>query len=329
MKLVIAEKPSVANTIAEVLGVKNKSDGYIECGSYIVSWCVGHLVGLAVPEAYGSKYAEKPWTFENLPIIPDDWKFVVNSSTKAQFIKLRELINRADITEIICATDAGREGECIFRYVYNLIGCSKPVKRLWTSSLEESAIRRGFEELKSDSEYDDLFAAGFARAKADWLVGFNATRLFSVRYSTPLSIGRVQTPTLAMIVERNHKVTNFIKEKYYTVDLDCGNGLIACSERIDDCNLAKSLKELVNGHPAKVTLAERKTKTVNPPKLYDLTSLQRDANRLYGFTAQQTLDCTQALYEKKLCSYPRTDSQYITDDMYSTAEKMIDIVYKV
>lgn len=329
MKLVIAEKPSVANTIADVLGVTTQSDGYIECGSYLVSWCVGHLVGLAMPEAYGSKYAEKPWTFNNLPIIPDDWKLVANSSTKAQFIKLKELMNRADVTEIICATDAGREGECIFRYVYNLIGCSKPVKRLWTSSLEESAIRRGFEELKSDSEYDNLFAAGFARAKADWLVGFNATRLFSVRYSTPLSIGRVQTPTLAMIVERNHKVTNFIKEKYYTVDLDCGDGLIACSERIDDCTLAERLKELVNGQPAKVTLAERKTKTVNPPKLYDLTSLQRDANRLYGFTAQQTLDCTQALYEKKLCSYPRTDSQYITEDMYDTAENMIDIVYKI
>lgn len=329
MKLVIAEKPSVANTIAEVLGVTNQLDGYIECEGYLVSWCVGHLVGLAMPEAYGSRYGDKPWSFNNLPIIPDDWKLVANSSTKSQFIKLKELMSRADITEIICATDAGREGECIFRYVYNLIGSSKPVKRLWTSSLEESAIRRGFKELKSDSEFDNLFAAGFARAKADWLVGMNATRIFSIRYSTPLSIGRVQTPTLAMIVERNHSVTNFIKEKYYTVDLDCGNGLIASSERIDDCKLAELIKEAVNGQPAKVTLVERKTKTVNPPKLYDLTTLQRDANRSYGFTAQQTLDCVQALYEKKLCSYPRTDSQYITNDMYDTAKKMIGIVYNV
>ncbi|MCQ4021742.1 MULTISPECIES: type IA DNA topoisomerase [unclassified Ruminococcus] len=333
MKLVIAEKPSVANTIATVLGLKNEEDRYIICNNgYIVSWCIGHLVGLAMPEAYGSQYAEKPWTFDNLPIIPDVWKLVANSSTKAQFIKLKELMNRVDVSEIICATDAGREGECIFRYVYNLIGCSKPVKRLWTSSLEESAIKRGFNELKADREFDNLFAAGFARARADWLVGMNATRLFSVRYSTPLSIGRVQTPTLSMIVDRNNKVTNFIKEKYYTVELDCGNGLIVSSVEkfeLERKSLAEMLKDITNGQQALITLVERKAKTVNPPKLYDLTTLQRDANRIYGFTAQQTLDYTQALYEKKLCTYPRTDSQYITDDMYSTAERMVDAVFRV
>lgn len=333
MKLVIAEKPSVASTIATVLGVQSKENGYMICNNeYLVSWCIGHLVGLAMPEVYGSKYAEKPWTFNNLPIIPNKWEFVVNKETKAQFDILENLMNRADVSEIICATDAGREGECIFRYVYNMVGSSKPVKRLWTSSLEESAIRRSFNELKSDNEYDNLYAAGLARAKADWLVGINATRLFSVRYKTSLSIGRVQTPTLAMIVDRNFKVTNFVKEKYFTVELDCGNGLVASSVEkfgLDRKSFADALKDNTDGHPAVITSADRKVKTVNPPKLYDLTTLQRNANRIYGFTAQQTLDYTQSLYEKKLCTYPRTDSQFITDDMYETVEQMVDVVFKV
>lgn len=329
MKLVVAEKPSVANTIATMLGIISKENGYIMCNDeYIVSWCIGHLVGLAMPESYSDKYAEKPWTFENLPIIPTDWKFTVNKSTREQFLNLKSLMNRADISEIICATDAGREGECIFRYVYNLVGSSKPVKRLWTSSLEESALRQGFMELKSDSEYDNLFAAGFARAKADWLVGLNATRIFSVRYSTPLSIGRVQTPTLAMIVARNHAVKSFVKQKFYTVDIDCGN-FSAVTEKMDDISTASRIQKEVDGCSVTVRSIKRTPKKVNPPKLYDLTTLQRDANRIYGFTAQQTLDYTQALYEKKLCTYPRTDSQYITDDMYATAENMVDTVFKV
>lgn len=329
MKLVVAEKPSVANTIATMLGIISKENGYIVCNDeYIVSWCIGHLVGLAMPESYSDKYAEKPWTFENLPIIPTDWKFTVNKSTREQFLNLKSLMNRPDISEIICATDAGREGECIFRYVYNLVGSTKPVKRLWTSSLEESALRQGFMELKSDSEYDNLFAAGFARAKADWLVGLNATRIFSVRYSTPLSIGRVQTPTLAMIVARNHAVKSFVKEKFYTVDIDCGN-FSAVTEKMDDISTASRIQKEVDGCSVTVRSIKRTSKKVNPPKLYDLTTLQRDANRIYGFTAQQTLDYTQALYEKKLCTYPRTDSQYITDDMYATAENMVDTVLKM
>lgn len=323
MILVIAEKPSVANTIAAVLGVTAKNNGYIENDKYIVSWCVGHLVGLAIPDLYDERYAEKPWKFENLPIIPDNWKYTVNSSTKTQFNVLKELMNRKDVTELVCATDAGREGECIFRYVYNKVGCNKPVKRLWTSSLEESAIRKGFDELKSDSDYDNLYFAGLARAKADWLVGLNATRLFSIRYRASLSVGRVQTPTLALIVDRNYKVINFIKEKFYTVDLDCGN-FTAVSERIDNKLTANELQAKIYHSKVTVKSVKKQTKTVNPPKLYDLTTLQRESNRIFGYTAQQTLDYTQALYEKKLCTYPRTDSQYITEDMEQTALSAVD-----
>ncbi|MEE0265316.1 MAG: DNA topoisomerase 3 [Acutalibacteraceae bacterium] len=328
MRLVIAEKPSVAKTIATVLGVAHSKNGYIENDDYIISWCVGHLVGLAMPEAYGQKYAEQPWKFENLPILPQEWSFVVKSATKDQYNVLKMLMSKNDVTEIICATDAGREGECIFRYVYNLTGCTKPVKRLWTSSLEESAIRKGFDELRDGKEYDNLFNAGLARAKADWLVGFNATRLFSVRYRTMLSIGRVQTPTLAMIVDRNYRVTNFIKEKFYTVDLNCGE-FIASSERIDNEETANNLQSITNNQSATIKSVNKQIKTVNPPKLYDLTTLQREANRQFGYTAQQTLDYTQALYEKKLCTYPRTDSQYITDDMENTALSLIDCIYTV
>lgn len=326
MKLIIAEKPSVAKTIATVLGVNNYKNGYIENNEYIVSWCIGHLVGLALPEAYGVKYAEKSWNFDNLPIIPQTWSFAIKKATQEQYYILKKLMMSDVVTEIICATDAGREGECIFRYVYNKTGCKKPVKRLWTSSLEESAIRKGFNELKGSKEYDNLYSAGLARAKADWLVGINATRLFSVKYNTMLSIGRVQTPTLSMIVERNYKITNFIKEKYYTVDLDCGE-FVASSERIDNKELADNLQSITNNKSATITAVNKQIKTVNPPKLYDLTTLQREANRLYGYTAQQTLDYTQSLYEQKLCTYPRTDSQYITDDMENTALNLIDCIY--
>ncbi len=327
MILVIAEKPSVAKSIAAVLGASNKQNGYIQGNNYIISWCVGHLVSLAPPERYGSQYGEKPWKFENLPIAPVQWQFSLEKSTKAQFDILTDLMFRSDVTEIVCATDAGREGECIFRYVYNYAHCNKPVKRLWTSSLEESAIRKGFAELKDDSEYDKLFEAGFARAKADWLVGMNATRLFSIRHRAALSVGRVQTPTLAMIVDRDFKVKNFIREKFYTVDLDCGS-FTASSARIDDYKTAYDLYMLCNGKQAVISSIQRDTKTSNPPKLYDLTTLQREANRLCGYTAQQTLDYTQSLYEQKLVTYPRTDSQYITDDMEQTALSMVDIVCK-
>lgn len=328
MQLVIAEKFSVASTIATVLGVNQKEKSCYKNDKYIISWCVGHLVGLAFPDSYSPLYAQRPWNFESLPIIPSKWLFEINSATKAQFYVLKALMTKNEVTEIICATDAGREGECIFRYIYNKIGCKKPVKRLWTSSLEEIAIRKGFEQLKPDSKYDNVFNAGLARAKADWLVGINATRLFSVKYKTSLSIGRVQTPTLAMVVERYKNAKNFIKEKYYTVDLDCGD-FIAASERIDDEQTAKELQSNTDKTQAFVKSLKEEIKTVEPPKLYDLTTLQRDANRIYGFTAQQTLDYTQALYEKKLCTYPRTDSNYITDDMEQTALAIIDVVNQV
>lgn len=328
MQLVIAEKPSVASTIATVLGANKKEKSCYKNDKYIISWCVGHLVGLAIPDSYSPLYAQQPWKFENLPIIPSKWLFEVNKATKAQFYVLKELMSRNEVTEIVCATDAGREGECIFRYIYNKIGCKKPVKRLWTSSLEGIAIKKGFEQLKPDYEYDNIYNAGLARAKADWLVGINATRLFSVKYKSALSIGRVQTPTLAMVVERYKNVKNFIKEKYYTVDLNCGD-FAAVSGRIDDEKTAKELQSNTNNAQAFVKSVKEEIKTVEPPKLYDLTTLQREANRIYGFTAQQTLDYTQALYEKKLCTYPRTDSNYITDDMEQTALSVIDVINQV
>lgn len=323
MQLVIAEKPSVAQTIAKVLGAAERKDGYVQGNGYIVSWCVGHLAALVNPESYDEKY--KAWNFETLPIIPETWKFGILPSTKKQFYVLKELMFRSDIDEIVCATDAGREGEAIFRYVYNLTGCKKPFKRLWTSSLEESAIRDGFNNLKDGHEYDNLYEAGLCRAKADWLVGMNGTRLFSVRYSSKLNVGRVQTPTLAMIVQRDYEVSNFVKQKYFTVELDCGT-FIASSERIDDESKAKSIADMCSGKNAVVSSVKKEVKSVNPPKLYDLTTLQREANRQFGYTAQQTLDLTQSLYEQKLVTYPRTDSQFITDDMEGTAAEMVKLV---
>lgn len=323
MQLVIAEKPSVAQTIAKVIGATERKDGYIQGGGYIVSWCVGHLAALVNPESYDEKY--KVWSFETLPIIPDTWKFGILPSTKKQFYVLKDLMFRSDVDELVCATDAGREGEAIFRYVYNLTGCKKPFKRLWTSSLEESAIRDGFNNLKNGREYDNLYEAGLCRAKADWLVGMNGTRLFSVRYNSKLNIGRVQTPTLAMIVQRDYEVSHFVKQKYFTVELDCGT-FIASSERIDDESKAKSIADVCSGKNAVVASVKKEVKSVNPPKLYDLTTLQREANRQFGYTAQQTLDLTQSLYEQKLVTYPRTDSQFITNDMEGTAAEMVKLV---
>lgn len=322
MQLVIAEKPSVAQVIAKVLGANERKDGYVEGNGYIVTWCVGHLVGLAKPENYGEEYSK--WSFDTLPIIPNEYKFVVNADKKKQYDILKSLMSDKRVDELVCATDAGREGECIFRYVYNLAKCKKPFKRLWTSSLEESAIRDGFAKMKDGSKYDNLFAAGLCRAKADWLVGMNASRLFSLRYNAHLNIGRVQTPTLAMIAERDDKIKNFVKEKYFSVEIGTEQfPAFADSERIDDEGVANELVKACNGGAAVVKSVKSEKKTVNPPKLYDLTTLQREANRYFGFTAQQTLDYAQSLYEQKLVTYPRTDSQYITEDMQGTFENVV------
>ena len=323
--LVIGEKPSVSRELAKVLGAGTKKKGYIEGNGYIVSWCFGHLVGLKFPDEYSEKWAEK-WSFSQLPMIPDEWKFRISESSKEQFRVLKELMNSNNVTEIICATDADREGECIFRYVYNLVKCRKPVKRLWISSLEESAVRDGFAKLKSSSEYDNLYQAGFCRAKADWLVGMNGSRLFSVRYNAHLNTGRVQTPTLAMIVKRDNDIENFVKQKYFTVDLDIG--FRANSRRIDDESEADSLVSSCNGRAVAVTDVKKEVKSISAPKLFDLTSLQREANKKFGYTAQQTLDCMQSLYEKKLVTYPRTDSQYLPDDMEQTAYSLIPEISK-
>lgn len=324
-KLVIAEKPSVARAIAPVLSANAKNDGYTEGNGYIVSWCFGHLVGLSMPNEYCDEW--KGWSFETLPMIPDKWKFNVTDSCKTQFNILKKFMNDSNVDEIICATDADREGECIFRYVYNLSGCRKPVKRLWLSSLEESAIRDGMNKLKDGREYDNLYYAGYARAKADWLVGMNGSRLFSIRYNAKLNTGRVQTPTLAMIVQRDYDVKNFVKQKYFTVELDCGT-FTASSERIDDETAAQKITASCNGRTATVTEAKRENKKSNPPKLYDLTTLQCDANKLLGYTAQQTLDYMQALYEAKLVTYPRTDSQYLSDDMEESTLNVIGELFK-
>lgn len=321
--LVIGEKPSVSRELAKVLGAKKKKNGYMEGNGYMVSWCFGHLVGLKFPDAYSESWAAK-WSFAQLPMIPEKWKFQVSQSTKQQFKILKELMTSSDVTEIICATDADREGECIFRYVYDLVKCRKPVKRLWISSLEESAIRDGFDKLKDGSAYDNLYQAGFCRAKADWLVGMNGSRLFSVRYNAHLNTGRVQTPTLAMIVKRDADIANFVKQKYFTVVLDMG--FPTESARIDEENTADMLASSCNGKPVTVTDVKKEVRSISAPKLFDLTSLQREANKKFGYTAQQTLDYMQSLYEKKLVTYPRTDSQYLSDDMEQTAYALIPAI---
>ena len=325
MQLVIAEKPSVAKSIADVLGALDRQDGYFEGGGYLVSWCVGHLIELAEPESYGDQW--KKWTYESLPVNPEHWQYEIKEDTKEQYDVLYSLLHDSRVDEVVCATDAGREGELIFRLVYNMASCKKPMKRLWISSMEESAIREGFENLKPGSDYEHLYHSALCRQEADWLVGINGTRLFTVLYGGKvLKVGRVQTPTLAMLVEREAKIMNFKKEQYFMAHILCG-GVDAVTERIDSKTEAENVAGACLNGQALVTSVAKEEKTVAPPKLYDLTTLQRDANRLFGFTAKQTLEYTQSLYEKKLCTYPRTDSQYLSDDMEQTAGNVIEAIF--
>ena len=323
MILVIAEKPSVGAAIGKVLGASSRKDGYLEGNNYIVSWCVGHLVGLADASSYDERFAK--WRYSDLPIVPEEWLFEVPKDKQKQFKVLRDLMRDKRVTELVCATDAGREGELIFRLVYKKAGCTKPFKRLWISSLEDSAIREGFAHLRDSGDYDRLYEAALARSKADWIVGINGTRLFSTLYHKKLVVGRVQTPTLAMLVEREGKISTFHKEKYFNVHISKDN-LTADLEKVKTEEEAKAIAAACDKKQAVVSSLKKETKTVNPPRLYDLTTLQREANRYYGFTAQQTLDLVQSLYEKKLLTYPRTDSQFITEDMESTARQVIGIV---
>ena len=323
MILVVAEKPSVAQTIGKVLGATSRKDGYLEGEAYLVSWCVGHLVSLADASVYDQRYAK--WRYDDLPIIPEEWLYEVTKDKMQQFKVLSALMKDKRVTELVCATDAGREGELIFRLVYQKAGCRKPFKRLWISSLEDSAIRDGFQHLRDSSEFDRLYEAALSRSKADWIVGINGTRLFSTLYHKKLVVGRVQTPTLAMLVERDGKITTFRKEKYFNVHIQ-KDSLKASLEKLKTEEEAKRIAEACDKKQASVSSLKKERKTVNPPKLYDLTTLQREANRYFSFTAQQTLDLVQSLYEKKLLTYPRTDSQFITDDMEGTVRQVISIL---
>ncbi len=325
MQLVIAEKPSVAQQIASVIGAEERKDGYMEGSGSIVSWCVGHLVELAQPDAYSDAW--KKWTYESLPMIPENWQHEVKRDTAAQYKVLRELMHDTRVDSVVCATDAGREGELIFRLVYEMAGCNKPMKRLWISSMEESAIRDGFENLKPGSDYDCLYQSALCRQRADWLVGLNGTRLFTVLYGGKvLKVGRVQTPTLGMLVERETQIMNFRKEQYFMAHILCG-GVDAATGRINSRAEAETVAGACKNGQAVATSAAKEQKSIAPPKLYDLTTLQRDANRLFGFTAKQTLEYVQSLYEKKLATYPRTDSQYLSDDMEQTAKSVIEAIF--
>ena len=313
-RLVITEKPSVAQAYAKVLGATNRSDGYLEGSGYLVSWCVGHLVELAPPNVYDEKYVK--WSVADLPILPEKWQYLVSDSTKKQFGILKKLMHRKDVESLICATDAGREGELIFRLVYQQAGCKKSFSRLWLSSMEDSAIREGFANLKPSTEYDALYNAALCRERADWIVGINVTRLFSCLYGQPLAVGRVMTPTLAMTVVREAAISAFVPEKFYTIALALDGGGTASSKRFAQKDDADALLSACRKEASvAVQKVERKGKVENPPLLYDLTTLQRDANRLLGYSAQQTLDYAQSLYEKKLITYPRTDSRFLTEDM--------------
>ena len=322
-RLVIAEKPSVAKSLAAVLGAANRRDGYLEGNGWLVSWCLGHLAGLADAATYNPDYAK--WRYDDLPILPESWRFTIAKDKRDQFDVLRTLLRREDVTEVVNACDAGREGELIFRTVYCLAGCQKPMKRLWISSMEDSAIREGFANLRPGADYDGLHQAALCRAKADWLVGINATRLFSVLYHRTLNIGRVMSPTLALIVQREAEIDAFKPVPFYTVVLELP-GFSVSGERMVDKAAAQQLKTACQGGTATVKKVERKEKSEKPPALYDLTTLQRDANRLLGFTAQQTLDYLQNLYEKKLCTYPRTDSRYLTSDMAEGLPVLVNLV---
>ena len=323
MILVITEKPSVAMSYAKVLGVHGRQDGYLEGNGYLVSWCVGHLVELAPPSAYGEQYVK--WSITDLPILPQKWQYLVSAPTKKQFGILKKLMHRADVDTVVNSCDAGREGELIFRLVYEQAGCKKPVSRLWLSSMEDSAVREGFANLKPSTEYDALYQAALCRERADWMVGINCSRLFSCLYGRPLAVGRVMTPTLAMTVEREAAIAAFVPEKFYTVALELTSGFVASSRRISEKDAAEKLlaecrKEMVST----IQKITRKEKAENPPPLYDLTTLQRDANRLLGYSAHQTLKYAQSLYEKKLTTYPRTDSCYIADEDEEMLEELAE-----
>ena len=321
LKLVIAEKPSVAFAIANALNIKGSKEGYIENDGYIISWCVGHLAGLAAPEVYNKNYAK--WRREDLPILPGSrWRMTVAESTRGQFEILKKLLRRSDVGEVINACDAGREGELIFRSVYHLAGCSKPIKRLWINSMEETAIREGFANLKPGEDFVGLYRAALCRAKADWLVGINATRLFSLLYGRTLHIGRVMSPTLAMVVTREAEIAAFQPETFYSVEIQCGD-LKLTSEKMTDKKAAADLAAVCENGALIIRQVERQEKSENPPLLYDLTALQREANRRLGYTAQQTLDYLQSLYEKRLVTYPRTDSRYLTEDMQSIVPDLV------
>lgn len=320
MKLVIAEKPSVAISLAAVLGANEKKDGYMEGGGYLVSWCVGHLLELAQPEAYGEQYAR--WRYGDLPILPEEWKYEVPKDKKKQLDLLCRLMKDKRVESVVCATDAGREGELIFRLVYEYAGCSKPMERLWISSMEDAAIRDGFEHLRPGSDYEKLYDAAVCRAGADWLIGINATRLFSVLYGVTLNVGRVMSPTLALLVQREADIQAFTSKPFYVPEITCG-GFVSSGEKLPDKAGAEKIFMDCDGQAASVLSVEKQVKTVQPPRLYDLTTLQRECNRIYGYTAQQTLDYVQSLYEKKLATYPRTDSQYLTEDMQATAASLV------
>lgn len=323
MYLVIAEKPSVSQTLAKILSAGEREDGYFKGKDCIVSWCLGHLAEYVSPEAYDSRYEK--WQFSDLPIFPEDWRLAVAKDKKAQFAVLKKLLNRKDLDYVVNACDAGREGELIFKRVYDMSGSKIPVKRLWISSMEDSAIREGFASLKDGRKYADLCEAAVCRAKADWLIGMNATRAFTTKYYKRLTVGRVQTPTLAMLVERQDAIDGFVKETYYKVTVE-GGGICAVSENISKEADSLALAEQCSGKPAVVSSIEKIRKKNKPPKLYDLTTLQREANRFFGYTAQETLKELQALYEARLVTYPRTDSQYITADMEQTAVEMLELL---
>ena len=325
-KLVICEKPSVAKSIASALGVTSRADGYFEGNGYLVSWCIGHLVGLADAAAYDGRY--KKWRYEDLPILPDPFRYVVSEEKAAQFHILCSLMERPDVTELVNACDAGREGELIFRLVYEVAGCSKPFSRLWISSMEDAAIREGFADLRPGADYDPLYQSALCRQKADWLIGINASRLFSVLYHRTLNVGRVQTPTLAMLADRDSKIVLFRKEKYHHVRLAL-EGTEAVSDRIVSPEDAQAIRDACDGQRAVCVSVVREKKVEKPPKLYDLTTLQREANRVFGYTAKQTLDYAQSLYEKKLLTYPRTDSRYLTSDMAETASVVLHLAARV
>lgn len=321
MKLVIAEKPSVAMSIAKVLGATERKDGYVMGNNYIVSWCIGHLVTSFDPQDYNSCYAE--YNLDTLPILPQPYKYKLSDSTKSQYSIVAELMQREDVVSLVCATDAAREGELIFRLVYNYAGCTKPFERLWISSMEDKAIKEGFASLKDGNNYNNLYNAALARLQADWYVGINFSRLYSSLYKAKISVGRVQTAVVNLIVQRQLEIDNFKSVPYYVIEVDCGD-FIAKSDKYNTTEAAEGIINICNGSTGTITNIDEKQCKDNPPTLFDLTTLQREANKVYGYTAQQTLDCVQKLYEKKLVTYPRTDSKFLTEDMKASTEQLVD-----